>query len=229
MEHLGGSLRAVRRNWVLAAILVIATVGRVWGIHFGFPHLNARPDEGAIVSIAGGMYNGDLNPHFFNYPALFMLAVAAAMSVLHAASTLLPWLPLPLVSDTTTAFRIARYLSAAAGIASVLLLFRIGQRLFGRPAGLASAALLAVAFLHVRDSHFGVTDVPMTFMLLLAFWFVVRISESPVTRNVIAAGVASGLATSTKYNAVLIALPALFAILMARAGHHAPLRDRFPR
>src|SRR5688572_7028867 len=156
--QLAGSLRTLRRNWAVAAILIVAATARLWGIHFGFPHLNARPDEGAIVSIAGGMYNGDLNPHFFNYPALFMLTVAGAMTVLHAAATLLPWLPLPLVSDTTTAFRIARYLSAAAGIFSVLLLFRIGQRLFGRPAGLASAALLAVAFLHVRDSHFGVTE-----------------------------------------------------------------------
>ena len=121
------------------------------------------------------------------------------------------------------------YLSAGAGIASVLVLFRIGQRLFGQAAGLASAALIAVSFLHVRDSHFGVTDVPMTFLVLVALLYMVRVFESARTRDVIAAGVASGLATSTKYNAALVALPALLAIFMNRHGQHEPLRDRVRR
>jgi 4-amino-4-deoxy-L-arabinose transferase-like glycosyltransferase len=207
----------VRRHWAIAAIVIVAAVARLWGIHFGLPYLNARPDEGTIVSIAGGMYHGDLNPHFFNYPALFMTSVAAVL------------LLFPDLSGTTTPYMIARSLSAGAGIASVLVLFRIGQRLFGQAAGLASAALLAVAFLHVRDSHFGVTDVPMTFLVLVALWFMIRVSESARTRDVVAAGVASGLATSTKYNAALLALPALFAIFMNRREDDDPLRDRASR
>ena len=195
----------------------MAAIARLWGIHFGLPHLNTRPDEGAIVAIAGGIYNGDLNPHFFNYPALFMTLVAAVMSLV------------PDLSDTTTPYKIARYLSAAAGIASVLALCRIGRRLYGEATGLAAAALLAVAFLHVRDSHFGVTDVPMTFMVLVAFLYIVRVSESGSTKEVIAAGVASGLAISTKYNAALIALPALVAIVMHRTGHDDRLHDRVYR
>ncbi len=207
------------RNLPLAAVLAVAAVARLAGINFGFPHLNCRPDEGAVVSIAGGMYNGDLNPHFFNYPALFMLAVAAAFLMWNAGG---------LGVTATTTFRIARYLSAAAGIASVLMLFRIGLRLFGHTAALAAAALLSLAFLHVRDSHFGVTDVPMTFMVLVAFLFIVRLAESGGTRDLVAAGVTSGLATSTKYNAALIALPLLLAILTDPSGirrpGYAPLR-----
>ena len=64
----------------------------------------------------------------------------------------------------------------------------------------------------MRDSHFGVTDVPMTFMVLVAFLFIVRLSESGAARDLIAAGVTAGLATSTKYNAALVALPALLVI-----------------
>ena len=207
----------MRRHWLAVVIVAVAAVVRLWGIHFGFPHLNTRPDEGAIASVAGGIYHGDLNPHFFNYPALFMTLVAAVM-----------WF-VPDLSDATTAYRIARYLSAAAGIGSVLVLSRIGQRLYGRAAGLAAAALLAVAFLHVRDSHFGVTDVPMTFMVLVAFLYIVRMSESGSTQETIAAGIASGLATSTKYNAALIALPAVLAIITYREGHHGRLRSRVSR
>ena len=208
------------RNTLLAAILVAAAVARLCGINFGFPHLNCRPDEGAVVSIAGGLYSGDLNPHVFNYPAFFMLSIAVTLAMLNVSG---------LLTASTSAYRIARYFSAAAGIASVLMIFRIGLRLFGQMTALAAAALLSLAFLHVRDSHFGVTDVPMTFLVLVAFLFIVRLSESGEIRDLIAAGVAAGLATSTKYNAALIALPAMLAIFTDKAGAPVGGREGFRR
>src|SRR5688500_15151659 len=211
----------------VVAIVAVAAGVRLWGIHFGLPHLNARPDEGAIVAIAGGMRGGDFNPRFFNYPALFMLAVALGWFAVGVVSTVFPldlWMD---AAATTTPYRIARYFSAAAGIASVLFVFRIGERLFGVTAAVVSAALLALAFLHVRDSHFGVTDVPMTFLVLVAFHYIVRLSESGNRADLIAAGVASGLATSTKYNAALIALPALAAIMLEPLGYHRSIGMRF--
>jgi hypothetical protein len=195
-------------------------VARLCGIDFGFPHLNCRPDEGAVVSIAGGLYSGDLNPHVFNYPAFFMLSIAVTLAILNTSGLLTGW---------TSAYRIARYFSAAAGIASVLVIFRIGIRLFGRTTALAAAALLSLAFLHVRDSHFGVTDVPMTFLVLVAFLFIVRLSESGETRDLIAAGLAAGLATSTKYNAALIALPAMLVIGTGRVGVQEVWQERLRR
>jgi hypothetical protein len=203
----------------LAAILAVAAVARLTGIHFGLPHLNTRPDEGGIVAIVGGMYHGDFNPHAFNYPALFMLAITAGLLVMTKSG-------LVMAGSPTAPYRIARYLSAAAGIASVLMLFHIGRRLFGYMTGLAAAALLSLAFLHVRDSHFGVTDVPMTFMVLVTFFFIVRLSESGSTRDLIATGVAAGLATSTKYNAALIALPALAAIFTGATAASGPPAER---
>jgi hypothetical protein len=210
------------RNISLAAILVAAAAARLVGINFGLPHLNCRPDEGAVVSIAGGLYSGDLNPHVFNYPAFFMLTIAIVLVMLKTSG-------LVAAIASTTAYRVARYLSAAAGIASVLMIFRIGLRLFGQTAALAGAALLSLAFLHVRDSHFGVTDVPMTFLVLVAFLFIVRLSESGETKDLIAAGVAAGLATSTKYNAALIALPAMLVIFTGNVDAQKAWHGRFRR
>ena len=164
--------------------------------------------------------SGDLNPHVFNYPSFFMLSIAVTLVLLKISGLLTAW---------ASPYRISRYLSAAAGIASVLMMFRIGLRLFGRTTALAAAALLSLAFLHVRDSHFGVTDVPMTFLVLVAFLFIVRLSEAGETRDLIAAGVAAGLATSTKYNAALIALPAVLVILTGRPGVQEEGHERFRR
>jgi hypothetical protein len=69
----------------------------------------------------------------------------------------------------------------------------------------------------------------MTFMVLIAFLFIVRLCESSLTREVIAAGIASGLATSTKYNAALVALPALLTIFSNGYVNDPRVRKRFSR
>ena len=124
------------------------------------------------MAIAGAFRTGHFEPGAFNYPALFMLTVAAVMHLPTIGERLLhkitPFHFSPLLSDevTTATYTLtARGLSAAAGIASVWIVFRLGLRLFDRAAAVAGASLLALAFLHVRDSHYGVTDVPMSFMV----------------------------------------------------------------
>jgi hypothetical protein len=217
--------RAAATLLVGGVILPVAAVARLWGIWFCLPHPHCRPDEDAISAIAGGLRWGDLNPHVFNYPALFMLAVAAVVFTLRGVERLLhKAMPfhfrslLDQASGTTINYMVARLLSAAAGIASVWVIFRIALRLFDRTTALAAAALLALAFLHVRDSHYGVTDVPMSFMVLVAFFYVVRLSESGARRDLVMAGLTAGLATSTKYNAAMVALPGLFASFSCLPG-----------
>jgi len=205
-------------------ILAAAAVARLWGIGFCFPHTHCRPDEDAISAIVGGFSSGDFNPHVFNYPALFMLAVASVLGITVNAERLLHKVVpfhfdslLDGVSITEKNYMTARLLSAAAGVSSVWVIFRIGCRLFDRHAAVAAAALLSVAFLHVRDSHFGVTDVPMSFMVLVAFAAAVRLAQSGTRNDLIVAGVTAGLAASTKYNGALVVLPVLFAVFISPA------------
>ena len=70
--------------------------------------------------------------------------------------------------------------------------------------GHVAALFLALAFLHVRESHFGVTDVPMTSMVVLAVLLTLRWQEAPTLGRALAAGLAAGLATATKYNAIIV-------------------------
>ena len=204
-------------NLVLVAILAVAAIARFWALTFGLPHPAARPDEEAVSAMAGGYYRGYFEQTDFTYPPLYILAVAATMwLVFRQLPATLSRINIRLgLSDPSTAAQrtVARFLSAAAGVFSVWLLFRIGSRLFGRPTALVAAAFLALAFLHVRDSHFGVTDIPMTCMVLVGFLAIVKLSESGSHRDLFAAGIWTGLAVATKYNAALLVLPASFAIL----------------
>ncbi len=195
----------------------MAAFVRFHALTFGLPHPSARPDEDATSALAGSYYSGNFEQTIFTYPPLFMYVVAATMwLVFDKLPPTLRRLNLPLDAPerSTAAERIlARALSAIAGVISVWVLFRIGVRLFGRPTAFVAAAFLALAFLHVRDSHFGVTDIPMTCMVLVGFLAIVKLSESGSRKDLVAAGLLTGLAVATKYNAALLILPATFAIL----------------
>ena len=215
-------------NLLLVAILLLSTVVRFWALTFGLPHPAARPDEEAVSSMAGSYFHGNIEQDIFTYPPLFMLAVAAALwLVFRKVPSILSRMNVRSgVSEPSTAAArtIARVLSAVSGVISVWLLFRIGVRLFGRSTGFVAAACLGLAFLHVRDSHFGVTDVPMTCMVLVAFLAIVKLSQSGSHQDLVAAGIWTGLAVATKYNAALLALPACFAVLDDPARRPAQVR-----
>lgn len=170
----------------------------------------ARPDEETITATAARIVLYGPDPKFFNYPTLFMYIVAAVERM---------WPGGPPVFDDVVPTMIARTVTATLGTLSVPLLFVAARALVPARTALVAAALLAVAFLHARDSHFGVTDVPMTFMVLLAFTAIVT---RPLDRahwwNVAIAALLCGLAASTKYNAIVIVAPLAVVLVRERSA-----------
>jgi dolichyl-phosphate-mannose-protein mannosyltransferase len=213
---------AGRASVGLGLAIAVAVVLRVWGIGFGLPHTITRPDEDATVSIAVGLFTRSLNPHFFDWPTLFMYGVAAAFAVYFQIGRVAGWFAdksafVAAVSEhPSPLFRIARGVSAAAGVMTVATVHAIGVRLFDRTTALIAACFLAVAALHARDSHFGVTDITATWLVTLAFLYTVRWSAANRRRDAVFAAVLAGLAASTKYNAGLIVAPLAVAILRSR-------------
>ena len=102
---------------------------------------------------------------------------------------------------------------------AVAFLIRIGlRRGFRRyelPAlGLVAALFMALAFIHVRDSHFGTTDVTMTCLLV---WSVSRLIDGHLSkrrRDFVIGGILGGLAAATKYNAALLIVPLITSYLL---------------
>ena len=115
-----------------------------------------------------------------------------------------------------------RFVTAALGTATVALVYQAGLR-WGPRVGLAAAGLLAVMPMHVRESHFVLTDVPMTFAVVLTLLLSLRAAEQPTLRAFVAAGAAAGLAAGIKYNALMaFSMPLVAALARgARAEHLA--------
>jgi len=162
-----------------------------------------HPDEIFPVRAAARIaLTGDPNPHFFNYGSLYIYLLAPLLRPFR------PLMPLD------TAHLIARLLTVTFSIATILLTYRIGKRLYNHRIGLLAACLIAVAPLHVVHSHFATVDVPLTFFTTLALAFSLSALQSQRLRHFLLAGAAAGLAASTKYSGLLSLVLPLAALLV---------------
>jgi hypothetical protein len=217
-----GSLEPVevprRERLLLGAILAVAVGVRAVGLDFGTPLLHCRPDERTILNLVLRFGSGDLNPHSFNYGTLWLYVLAVAYGVYFALGWAVGWFSAPrdllrlYDFDPTSLLRIARGLSVAMGTATVLLAAQAGRALLGRAEGLIAGALLGLTYLHVRDSHFGTTDVPMTAFLTASLLFLARALRSGGLRDLALAGLCAGLAASIKYAGALMFVPAAWTL-----------------
>ena len=193
---------------VFGLVLVLAITLRMWGITWGLPWV-FHPDEFHYAAPAQRMVeSGDPNPRYFRNPSLLTYLVAGELLVARAAGLALDALT---PAGPNAAYLLARLSSALLGTAGVGLVFALGSILFDRRTGLGAALLLAVGFLHVRDSHYGVNDVPATTLLTLSLCGTSLILQKPARRWYLLAGLAGGLATSTKYNMGFFFVPLLVA------------------
>jgi 4-amino-4-deoxy-L-arabinose transferase-like glycosyltransferase len=212
--------RISRERVVLALILLGGAALRLFGLTFGLPVAGAHPDEMTVVIISTGLLFAGLNPKFFHWPSLWFYAVAGFYRIGWEIGHLLGWYRLKFdmyrhaAADAVPFLLASRGMSAACGTLTIWLVYRLSSRLFDRATALAAASFLAAAFLHVRDSHFGVTDVPTTMLIVASLIPLASALELPGRRRSWAAsGVLAGLAASTKYNGGLAAVAALATAL----------------
>lgn len=202
----------------IAALMFLGAAVRVWGLRFGLPLVNARPDE-LLISDRAIMFIRErtLDPDFFDYPSLYLYLTAALYLAYGAIGRVVGWFSSldAFVESWSTHwvpfFLIGRSVGAVSGTLTVLVTYWVGRRLMGRTVGLVAAAFLSLAFLHVRDSHYATTDVPMTLLVMVAMAWIVRFWQDGRGRDGVLAGLWAGLATSVKYNAAVLLVPLVAA------------------
>jgi 4-amino-4-deoxy-L-arabinose transferase-like glycosyltransferase len=113
---------------------------------------------------------------------------------------------------------------ALGGVVAVPLLYDTVRRLFGRGAGLAAAAGLAVLPVSVLTARSDTMDSVMMALLVGAAWLTVRAAEKDRLLLLCGAGAAVGLAFNFKLFEALVPVPAL-ALLYVLAST-APVKRR---
>ena len=208
-------LNPSRLGLVLA--LVAAAMLRFWALPQGVPFALGVDEPEVMERAVRMMKTGDFGPHFFDYPSFYMY-VQAAVAVVRFVCGAMRGLWGGLAQAPTEAFYVwGRGVTAILGTATVWVVYRAGMR-WGARTALLAAVMIAVMPLHVRESHYVLTDVPATFLVMLTLLLSLRAHERSTAWSFALAGAAAGLAGATKYNGVLAILMPLLACMMTPAA-----------
>ena len=207
----------------IGSVLLCAAILRFWALGYGIPFAVGIDEPETMDRVVRMMKTGDFNPHFFDYPSLFIyvqLLVACARFLVGTMSG--AWQSLSEVGADDF-YLWGRAVTAILGTLTVLLVYLIGMRWGTRHAVLA-AALLALMPHHVRESHHVLTDAPVTFLTTLTLLLALRAHEKGTLKAFAAAGASAGLATATKYPGFVALLFPIMAAYMTRGGDRPRLK-----
>lgn len=231
----------MRTPWTWTCLLLAAALGlRLGGLGFGLhvddpllAELGNSVDERAMAqAVLEGVLAGRADPGIFLFWGsgafwTFGLVDGAVALIAGASETVTGWHENP-----SSLILLHRLVSALAGVFTVLVLVRAVQRERGVPTALAAGTLLGTCYLHVRESHFGTTDVLLTLWITVAWsaslrWLRARqAGNERARRHALAAGVAVGLAAATKSVGILaLALPVLAWLMDRGANRTQPRRS----
>jgi 4-amino-4-deoxy-L-arabinose transferase-like glycosyltransferase len=204
----------------IAGILLVAAAVRCWSLLAGVPHAVGIDEPAVIDRALRIMRTGDWNTHAFDYPTLVIYlhtGVAIVRYLIGAASG--EWSSLDTVKIAEI-YAAARLVGALIGVATVWLVYRLGLEIGTRRVGLLAAAQLAVHPMHVRESHFALTDVPVAALTTLTVLLSTRAARLHRVSAYGWAGVAAGLAAAAKYNGVVAFFVVAVVWLVNEWGAH---------
>lgn len=238
-----GLTRTSRRLWhsprvreavPVAGLVLVALWVRMWGINFGMPYLEHVDEwnvaERALYTIQTGSFDphdyrhpglADNDRQAFTYPTLYTYAETGVFALRYlqgvSAGQFDGTSALASVRGKADFYLWGRALTAILGAGTVLLLYLLGRRVYGRRVGLVGAVFLSFFYLHALNSHWLTTDVPSGFMAFLPFFPIISIAQGRDERRLyLWAGLLAGLAIATKYNNALILAPLVLAHFLGR-------------
>jgi 4-amino-4-deoxy-L-arabinose transferase-like glycosyltransferase len=116
---------------------------------------------------------------------------------------------------------------ALMGIATVVLVYDLVRRRFGRFGGFVAGLAIATTPIAVAMSRDNNPDALLTLCCVAAVWFAVRALEDGRTRWLVLSGIAAGLAFEAKLGEALVIVPGIVLawMLVAPRGRLAALRQ----
>ena len=212
----------VRTLILLAAIFALALALRFSGLDSGLPLLHPRIDEGLYENATRRMArDGTLDPGFYNYPGFALYSFYGIQRLYHVAAGVVGTDIGRMAFADYAAARpdevvlVNRVASAFFGAATVLLCFLLGRAVSSGRAGLVAAFLVAVAYVLVREAHFGLIDTPLAFLVCLSLLAILRAARRGTIGSLLLAAAVSGLTTAAKYPAATLCFPIAGAHLLA--------------
>jgi len=215
----------------MIAILLLAGALRFTGLDWD-EHQHLHPDERFLTMVENslswpesfGQYldtaANPLNPYNWGHPTyvygLFPVVVAKFFG--------------QVVGKTgyDGVYLVGRALSAIMDMATIVLVFLIGRRLYDARVGLLGALLLSLSVLSIQQSHFFTVDNSTTLFVTLALYYAVRVAQGEGFGSVLMLGVAFGFAVAAKISVLSFLLIICLAYALRVAAGRRGERDGDP-
>jgi len=223
-----------RNRGLLFLIIIFAgLLLRLAGINFGLPY-QFHQDEPIIVNHAMAYGTGDLNPHFFIIPPLasyFLFIFYGIFFFLGKLSGIFVSaedFAFKFISDPTFFYLIARLvLGVIPGALLVAVTKKLYQKFFGEEGALYAAAVVAVSFLAITNSHYAYVDNLLVLFIIIGYLQFLRLIAKPSIGNYILSGVFLALAVGVKYNGALLWMSFLAAHICVIFGNPGDKKKKF--
>jgi hypothetical protein len=187
----------------------------MWGITFGLPfvyHYDEHYYINTALNLGAGVF---YNPPY--HPTGYSNLLFPGYAAYYLAGRVTGWFTTPQSfemayrRDPTVWYMMGRLTTVASGVATVLALYVLGKTIGRTKTGLVAAGFLAVSFLHVRDSHYAVPAVTLSFFVVLAVSLAAAGLHRGSRRMIYLAGLAGGLAIAVKWTSFPVAVPVWWA------------------
>ncbi|HXV28635.1 MAG TPA: glycosyltransferase family 39 protein [bacterium] len=185
--------------------LTLISLGiRVWKLNHGLP-IAHYSDEGHYIYFALNMGSGDLNPHHFFHPSLYFYFCFLADVLYGLFGFAAGFFKSPAevwqqyLANPAPFYTLNRFVTAVMGAMTVPLVYGVGKKYFDKKTGLIASFFLGFSFLHIQYSQIANMDVPLTFFVMLAFFFAMRAFEKGNARDFLLSGLIGGFSAATKY------------------------------
>ena len=222
-------------RFALAGILLLAAGIRLWGLFHDLP-FSFFGDELHFMKRSMALGTGDLNPHWFHKPALFMyvwlfvygLYFLGGMAIGRFEST--AEFGAHFLTTPGPFLLLGRLVVFACGVITVWIVYRIARRVFeSERAGLAAALVAAVLAPMIASSQHMKTDVPGGMMIAVSILAYLRTRDDLRWRPLILAALLAGVAMGTHYYGIVLIPAYLVMELWNGLSRRLPWRTVFLR
>ncbi|NDJ86301.1 MAG: glycosyltransferase family 39 protein [Chloroflexi bacterium] len=193
-------------KWSTAALIVIAIIA----LGMRLVDMDAFGD--------GNTYYTAAVANMLESPSNFFYAVADAGGVTVDKPPVALWIQAAFAAVLGVSGFSVTLPSVIAGTLSVVLLYHLVQKGFGRVAGLIAAFVLAITPISVAVDRTNNLDSILIFFLMLATWAFVRAVEIGKWRHLLLGAILVGVAFNVKMLQAYLILPALYAVYFFAAN-----------
>ena len=158
------------------------------------------------------MGGGDFNPHYFEYPSLYMyfmlfnygiyFLIGKLFGIFHTANEFAQLY----IKNPTSFHMIGRLWETIFNLGIILTIYSIAKKIFTQRTAWIAIFFLAILPSAVNTGHVTKGDMSVIFLGILFWWMTYKIYETGESKYYYFAGALLGLAFSTKYYIAMIGI-----------------------